>query len=93
MEIGKVDLERHNALIAEKIREWPKCKQRERIRRYYENLMNKIEPLKEENINEYNCKKELYTKQYLEGEKIFLKELMEYNERYLTKITDEVKHY
>ena len=90
MEIDKETLEMHNKKMIELIKQSPEYHKREQIRRLYENLMNKIEPLKEENIDEYKRKQELYTKQYITAEKIFLNKIMERNERCWPKIEEEV---
>jgi hypothetical protein len=90
MEIDKETLEMHNKKMIELIKQSPEYRKREQIRILYENLMNKIEPFKEENVDEYKRKQELYTKQYLTAEKIFLNKIMERNERCWPKIEEEV---
>jgi hypothetical protein len=89
MEIGKEALRIHNKEMIELIKQSPEYKKREQIRRLYENLMNKIEPLKEKNIDEYKRKRELYTNQYLTAEGVFLNKIMERNEKCWPKIKEE----
>jgi len=79
MEIGKETLRMHNEKIIKLIMQSPEYRKREIIRQLYENLMSKIEPLKEKCMNDYKRKWELYTNQYLAAERAFLNRIMKKN--------------
>jgi len=91
MMIGKEVLSKHNKKIIELIEQLPEYRKQERIRQLYESLMDRIEPLKKENVKQYNIKKELFTKQYFRAEKILLNKIMEKNENCWPKIEEEVE--